>query len=132
MAERSTVRRAAGFHRGWRFRGSVRAGWKQRSTTSPCWWISAFEDGVNDPTPTRVKADLVGGMAFIGDEVQRPDTGPPRPGVGDADRSEDPGRTADTASATARTAPRCPTDQHPRGSSRKPRRPPADDHVTTR
>jgi hypothetical protein len=51
--------------------------------------VTAFGDSARDPAAAQVKADLVGGIALVGDEVQRPDARPPRVGAGDPDRFDD-------------------------------------------
>ena len=51
--------------------------------------VTAFGDGVRDPAAAQVKADLVGGIALVGDEAQRPDARPPRVDAGNPDRFDD-------------------------------------------
>jgi len=51
--------------------------------------VRSFGDGVGDLAPAQVGADLVGGIALVGDEVQRPDTRPAGACARDAYRFDD-------------------------------------------
>ncbi|GLY75065.1 hypothetical protein Airi01_033320 [Actinoallomurus iriomotensis] len=51
--------------------------------------VAAFGDRVRDPAPTQIGADLVGGIALVGDEVQRPGARPAGTPTADPDRLDD-------------------------------------------